>query len=184
MQLFDIRLRERYPARDLLLPTVLGNALRAGELRSVERYGLDALVVWPRLYPLLSERLTGLLTAQRNQVDAMVSFTAMFLAIAVLSAAALTGDGWWSLLAAGALAMAAASYTAAVAAAVGYGYLLEVAFDLHRFDLLRAMRQPLPATLEEERELNTRLSDFLRGPQPRSRTSWLRYADPQEDQQE
>src|SRR5262249_3031460 len=35
-----------------LLPTALGNALRAAEHASGERYGLDTITSWPRIYPL------------------------------------------------------------------------------------------------------------------------------------
>ena len=51
------RLNERFPDLDRLLPTSLGNALRAAEDRSGLRYGLQSVVLWPRLYPLLPAEL-------------------------------------------------------------------------------------------------------------------------------
>lgn len=46
--------RQRYP-RDvkLLMPTLLGNVLRAAEISAGGRYGFDTLIVFPRLEPLL-----------------------------------------------------------------------------------------------------------------------------------
>jgi hypothetical protein len=40
-----------------MLPTMLGNTLCAAEFRARSRYGLDVVVLWPRLYPLLSDRV-------------------------------------------------------------------------------------------------------------------------------
>jgi len=41
----------RYPlSRDEMMPTLLGNALRASERSAGERYGLDTVGTWARLY--------------------------------------------------------------------------------------------------------------------------------------
>jgi hypothetical protein len=61
--------RQYYPNKDRLLPTALGNILRAGEDITTDRYGLDAVVVWPRLYPLLPKELKSILNDLRNQLD-------------------------------------------------------------------------------------------------------------------
>ena len=49
-------------------------------------------------------------------------------------------------------------------AADGYGLALRVCFDLHRFDLLKALHLPLPKNPKAERELNLR---SVRVPEPR-----------------
>ena len=67
----------------------------------------------------------------------------------------------WLLVAAGWLMLAWLAYRAAVAAAIAYGESIRTAVDLHRFTLLQAFHLPLPATPEEERALNARLSRFL-----------------------
>jgi len=46
------RLVRFFPNEERLLPTSLGNVLRAAEDRAGARYGLDAVVVWPRLYSI------------------------------------------------------------------------------------------------------------------------------------
>jgi hypothetical protein len=43
------------PYGNKVLPTRLGNMLLAGESYSLHRYGIDAIIFWPRLYPLLPE---------------------------------------------------------------------------------------------------------------------------------
>ncbi|MFI9201043.1 hypothetical protein [Streptomyces sp. NPDC053048] len=70
---------------------------------------------------------------------------------ALVAAVMLWGTGWWAALALVPSAVAALAYHGAVQAAVAYGEAVRTAFDLHRFDLLRALHQPLPADLAEER---------------------------------
>jgi len=157
------RLRSLYPPASVdLLPTRLGNVLRAAEVRSGRRYGLDAVVVWPRLFPLLPAPLAAVLDDARQQLDVAARFCATFAAAAVVSVVLLAGHGWWLLVPLIALVLSALSYRAAVAAALSYGVALETAFDLHRFDLLTAMHLPLPADRTAERAANEELSRFLR----------------------
>jgi hypothetical protein len=157
------RLRTLYPSASAeLLPTRLGNVLRSAEGRAGGRYGLGSVVVWPRLYPLLPERLTGILDDQRGQLDVAARFCAVFLVAAAVSAALLVQHGWWLAVPLVALMLAVLSYRGAISAAIAYGVTLEAAFDLHRFDLLAALHLPLPPDRTTERSANKELSDFLR----------------------
>ena len=154
-----------YPAADAVLPTRLGNILRAAEHRAGSRYGLDAITTWPRLYPLLADKTAAVLNDLRDQLDLAVRFCVMFLLATVITAAFLAPYGWWLAVAAGTLAGAGLSYQAALSAAAAYGQAVEAAFDLHRFDLLTALHLPLPADLASEVQANQQLSRFLRQPQ-------------------
>ncbi len=156
------RLHRYYPAKKQLLPTALGNVLRAAEINSGKRYGHDAVVVWPRLYPLLSEKVTTILADQRNQLDLAVRFCVMFIVAFLVSIILLIRFGWWLIVPAVTLLLAWLSYRAAIAAALAYGEGIKTAFDLHRFDLLKALHLPLPPDRKTEREANQALSDFLR----------------------
>jgi hypothetical protein len=149
------------PPREHVMPTRLGDALRAAELRAGEPYGLDAVVAWPRLYPLLSEPVRGLVDGQRDALDLNARFCAGFAAAAVIAAALLAAHGWWLLVAVGCLVLAWLAYRSAVAAAIAYGEAIRTAVDLHRFSLLEALHLPLPATPEDERALNGKVSRFL-----------------------
>ena len=62
-----------YPAQHLM-PTRLGNALRAAEERAGQRYDADTVAAWPRLYPYLSSRLADTLAGLRNQLDLSARF--------------------------------------------------------------------------------------------------------------
>jgi hypothetical protein len=153
-----------YPPRSATLPTRLGNVLRAAEHRAGSRYGLQATSAWPRLYPLLSDKLTGVLDDLRDQLDLAARFCVAFGLATVLSLCCLGGHGWWLAVAAGTFLGAMLCYRAAVTAAAAYGEAIETAFDLHRFDLLKALHLPLPADLVVERAANQRLSRFLAQP--------------------
>jgi hypothetical protein len=155
------RLRKLYPPDPLVMPTALGNALRAAEDRAGRRYGLDSVVAWPRLYPLLSERVLAIVDDERTQLDVAVRFCAVLVVAGLVSVGLLVTQGWLLLVPAGLFVVAWLAYRAAVGAAIAYGEGLETAFDLHRFDLLRALRLPLPATSEEERALNAQVTAFL-----------------------
>ena len=149
------------PPREHVMPTRLGNALRAAEVRAGEPYGLDAVVAWPRLYPLLSDPVRAVVDGQRDALDVNARFCTVFAAGAVIAAALLATHGWWLLVPVACLVLAWLAYRAAVAAAIAYGESIRTAVDLHRFTLLAAFHLPLPATPEEERALNARLSRFL-----------------------
>jgi hypothetical protein len=53
------------------------------------------------------------------------------------------------------------AYRAAVRTARTYGVTLGLAFDLHRFDMLKALHHPLPANPTQELLLNRRITRFF-----------------------
>jgi hypothetical protein len=159
--------RTRYPS-DPLLPTALGNVLRAAERTAGRRYGLDAVVLWPRLYPVVEGAQRAVVEDRRDQLDLAARMCATLAATAVVVAGLLWRyPTWWVLpVTLGVLCLLA--YRAAIAAAVAYGESLQVTFDLHRFDLLVALHLPLPDDNAAEREQNGLLTAWLRqnGPPP------------------
>lgn len=154
-------LSRRYPPAGRLLPTALGNTLRAAEARAGQRYGLETVTAWPRLYPLLGDGVRAVVDAQRDQLDVAARFCAVFAVAAATTAVLLATHGAWPALALAPLALALLSYRGAIEAALGYGEAIHAAFDLHRFDLLAALHLPLPADRESERDANGRLTAFL-----------------------
>jgi hypothetical protein len=152
---------DQYPHRDRLLPTRLGNILRAAEDRAGNRYGLGAVTIWPRLYPLVSGRHAGILLEHRHELDVATRFCVTLLIDAVVVTGLLIPYGRWSLLGLLPLALAWLSYEAALAAAGAYGVTVEATFDLYRFELLKALHLPLPPDGNSERRLNEIVSGFL-----------------------
>ncbi len=155
------RLRRLPRERDRLLPTRLGNTLRAAEDRPGDDYGLDVVAAWPLLYPLLPERTAAMVDDARDQLDAACRLSGAFTLMGVISAALLP-LGWWTLLVLTMIALAALAYRGAVHAAYAYGELVYAAVALHRFDLLTALHLPLPDAPEQERERFLALSRQLR----------------------
>ncbi|MEU9174774.1 hypothetical protein AB0D34_44665 [Streptomyces sp. NPDC048420] len=140
------------PPVDLLLPTALGNALRAGELSAGERYGLSTLASWPRIYMQISDRMSEALNSTRDALDTAVNLCWSFLAVALTYGVALYDEpnSWW--LCGGAVILAGVAYKGAVIAAQAYSGLMHVVYDLHRFELLDALHRPLPKDTVTEKE--------------------------------
>jgi hypothetical protein len=151
-------LRHDYPADGAVLPTRLGNVLAAAEEYAGQAYGLDAVTVWPRLYPLLSPEVRALVDDRRNSLDAACASSVTLAAAGVASAALLVRCGWWLLLPAAALLCSRAAYRGAVRTARAYGEAIAVAFDLHRLDLYAALHLPLPARAEDEQAIGEEIS--------------------------
>lgn len=150
----------RYPPTALVMPTALGNALRAAEVRAGRPYGLDAIIVWPRLYILLDAEVRALVDDRRQQLDVMVRFATVFAIGAVVTLALLATSGPWLLVPVAAVLLAWISYRAAVAAAIAYGEALDTAFDLNHFVLGDKLGLPRPGSAAEERSRNEAVTVF------------------------
>ncbi|EWM11576.1 putative membrane protein [Kutzneria sp. 744] len=155
----------RYPEgaqSEQLLPTALGNALRAGEVTAGERYGLNTLASWSRLFPQLSDRFRAVHNASQDSVDTAANLTISFFLATALAIAGLWREPVHYWIPALGLVLTGVCYTGAVAAAVQYSTYLRAAYDLHRFDMLKALHYPMPRTPSEEHRTFERLSLFLR----------------------
>lgn len=137
-------------------PTRLGNILKAAELYPHLRYGIDAVLVWPRLFHLLPQGLLGALVTARAELSALLVRSLLSGAFAALGAGYVAARGGpptllLSCLWGGTL-LAWASYRGALNAALVYGQHVRAAFDLHRADLLEALgeeRRPAPGAERE-----------------------------------
>ena len=151
----DLDLGE-FPELGRLLPTRLGNMLRAAEDHCAVKYGLDAIICWPRLWLLLPEATKTELSQARQHLNGTVRIWVwgmLFLIWAPLFGV------WWPLLLG--LGTAWLAHRWLIQAARVYGDLIEAAFDLYRLQLYQALRWPLPSTPAEERALGQTLTDYL-----------------------
>lgn len=156
-------LRRRFPMPDhLLRPTALGNVLAAMDDTAGRAYGLDAVIAWPRLYPVLGDQVKSLVDDRRDALDTSVRMTATMTVTALLALVLLQRSGWWMLLGVMPLAVATLAYSAAVQGALAYAETVQAAFDLHHADLLTALRIQPPTQPEAERILNEQWCDHWR----------------------
>lgn len=157
--------REQYIAADLrrhgmppdpkdIMPTRLGNILRASERRIEAKYGLEPRICWARLWLLISKDTRDDLSAARSALDIGARSFLWGGLFAIW-----TFWSWWALP----LTVAAllASYAWMMSAADEYGELLESAFDLFRFALYKSLCLAPPADSSAEPALGRLLTEFL-----------------------
>ena len=146
----------RMPADELRqMPTKLGDALRAAEDRPRDKYGLDPIICWPRLWLLLPEAPRTDLVATRESLNKATQVWIWGLLFIGFSAWA-----WWAAPMGIAVAIVA-YYGWMLSAAETYGSLLESAFDIHRRKLYEELRWPLPQTPEQERDEGPLMMEYL-----------------------
>lgn len=142
------------------MPTRLGNLLRASEYRSKERYGLDAIICWPRLWLLLPDSTRKELQEARAALNTTVRNCLWSLLFLVWTPLA-----WWAPLLA--IPVAWISYRMALSTAAVYVDLLEATFDVHRHLLYQALRVQLPKNPIKETDDGKKLTQYLwREPDP------------------
>ncbi|MFB4285513.1 hypothetical protein ACBJ59_60375 [Nonomuraea sp. MTCD27] len=150
----DQRARRR-PSSDWLMPTRIGNILRAAESRPVDKYGLDVVQVWPHLWMLLPDTARQELSSARTALDSAVGagiWSLLFLAFAPWSL--------WAIPVGLGTAWAAWRFWAADRAVI-YANVVEAVFDLYRTALYEQLRWPLPATPNQERAEGRRITTYL-----------------------
>lgn len=138
-----------------LMPTDLGNRLRAAEEHPLLRYGLEAAACWPRLWLVAPKETREELATARSQLDSYVRLVWW----GVLFAAVWIWTGCWSPIVG--LGWAVVAYLAAITAAESYGELIRATFDLYRFELYSALHWELPKP-GDETEMGRALSRYLR----------------------
>ncbi|MFJ4982424.1 hypothetical protein ACIP9H_01330 [Streptomyces sp. NPDC088732] len=146
------------PHRAPVLPTSLGNRLRAAEERAGRPYRLNALLTWPRLYHVLPAEVLQTVSRSRNELDTAARLSLSFGLTSVVTTGLLLNHAWWLVLPLAFAVLSWFAYRSAVHAATTYGNTIAAVVDVYRLKLLREMRIALPAGTEEERVLNGELT--------------------------
>lgn len=156
----------RYPLeenQDRVLPTTFGNILLSAERYPEERYGIDPILFWTRLYPFLPERF------QRDyeefvkdyEFPIIVSFQAAVAGMITAGATLLTHQHPFFFLACllGCSAVSYGAYALSLQSAEELAEQQRTAFDLYRDRLLEAW--PTPPDIDDEREAFTFIQRFV-----------------------
>ncbi|MCU0263704.1 MAG: hypothetical protein MUF09_08520 [Candidatus Nanopelagicales bacterium] len=148
-----------------VLPTTLGNILRAAEDYSVSRYGADYLLVWPRLAHVCSERFVQDYEAMRADVDFLLVVSFFSGAFSLAGGAVILVNGGHPGLFVGCVLIGATlahlAYLTAVSAAKEYGEQMRASVDLFRLQLLKQLGFPTPSTPEQENRMWGEFQDML-----------------------
>lgn len=153
----DVELYDSYPLDpNRVMPTTLGNILRAAEDYGYHRYGFDSIHLWPRLTAVLPEEY--LLDVEKSiiryQTPLMVSFGFAGLALGsfTLTVSKVSTSAFVSLFA-GSILLSWIAYRVSFAATRSYGDLIRTAIDLHRTQLLKRWWPELLKIEDDRRRL-------------------------------
>jgi hypothetical protein len=149
------RLDTTFPRAQDILPTRFGNVVRAFENYAHDRWGLDAIPVWPRIEALLSEQERDLHVAAKTYV----AFFLNCIVVASLVGAALIADAvvnqplssLWLWLYVVPFLLALLFYRFAVDAAARWGSEVRSSIDLHRLELYERLGLRPPHDIDDER---------------------------------
>jgi hypothetical protein len=137
-----------------VMPTRLGNMLKSSELYPELRYKMDAVLIWPRLYSVLPDRLERNIGSAKAELDMMLVISVLGVAFAVFSGLIsmillpiyFTPLCIWS-----GFLLSWVGYKGALTSAIPYTQLIRVAFDLHRTTLLKTIGLADPTSYQQER---------------------------------
>jgi hypothetical protein len=169
-------LTARFPPEDrLVLPTELGNVIRAFENHPRERYGLDGIPIWPTIVALLndSER------AELEDVTTDVAFWLNGLVVVVVGGMLLFAERLWHppggtlktvavevAVAAAVGAMTVWMYRQLIAASARWGEPVRAAFGVHRFELYDRLGVRRPHTEKDDLEAGRAVNRLLAFAEP------------------
>lgn len=153
-----------YPTKEKrLLPTQLGNVLRAAEDYAETTYGMNVVFWWPRLWLILPQDVKQQVDDSLAPIIALLNLATQ---IGIVSSVGfiylcMQYTGPWkfgAFLAASitlivGLILTLAAYRGAVSQAKVYGILIRSVVDIYRFDLLKVLHQSIPSNLAEEKRL-------------------------------
>lgn len=137
------------------LPTNIGNRLKAAEEYPRIRYGLDTMIVWPRLWLLLPDQTQKELTAIRLLMDKRAVLISWFILINIWSIWSI-----WILLIG--VVGTIFSYRGLVLAIKAYSDLLRATFDIYRFNLYESLHFGFPTYPKDEKKLGLNVTRYLK----------------------
>ncbi|NYH51404.1 hypothetical protein HNR06_000993 [Nocardiopsis arvandica] len=139
-----------------VMPTTLGNVLKSAEIYPLMHYGIDSVLVWPRLFHVLPESTLNTLGAARSDLSTLLNHAFLTGILSLISSGYVLGtDGpvplFLTCLWGGSL-LSWIFYRGAVNRAIAYGQHIRSTFDLYRGLLLEAVGDETASESTEERD--------------------------------
>ncbi|NUM48339.1 MAG: hypothetical protein HUU38_26830 [Anaerolineales bacterium] len=153
---FPAYYRDKIRYDDELLPTQLGNILRAAEY-SCRSYGINAIAIWPRLVHVIPKENYEKIDEVNNQMFLLLNFSLLALLFSGLSLVMVILFLNQFKLVTHFFTLAVISfvlfyvfYRFSLPLARNYAKMYRTAFDLFRFKLLSTINEKLPGDYDEE----------------------------------
>jgi hypothetical protein len=160
------RLISIYPRNaDHIMPTRLGNVLRAAETNAGAVYGLDIIDFGPHLMLVAPREHAEYVNDQRTALDLAIRTCLVCLLGFVAAVLFLFPHKLWLLISLIPLGLSWMCYQGAVTAAQEYGEALRMLVDLNRFALYEQLHMHLPTTTNSERKTVKNLNSLSSDPQ-------------------
>jgi len=152
------------PKLEHVLPTKLGNTIRAFEYYANVHYGIDSITLWSRLLSVIPKEFMNIIKDMKASFNFLINLViiVILLGLELLVSPPYGYLGWRLLGASGSFIISFFLYRAAVNQAVTWGYSFNSAFDLYRRDLLKQLGFHPPSTLDKEKALWTKIMQFIR----------------------
>ncbi len=154
------------PSVDLVLPTKFGNILRSAESYSGTRYGIDAVLFWPRLFFVIHDDYKKVINESRDELSFLVNCSVLastFFVICVGYALCEFNQVENRFLLASVISLVLAWFfnRASLISVRAFGDTIRSAYDLFRLDLLKQLRLKMPKNSYEEYKNWRNLGEFI-----------------------
>lgn len=142
-----------------IMPTRIGNILKASQTYAGTRYGIDGVAFWPRLVHVIPKEYKETIDASRNELSFLFNFATLSIIFYILCIMAIFIEMphyhpsiLFRFIIAGALALLCNWFfsRASTFSVQSYGMLFRSAYDLFRLDLLEQFRVEIPQNSAEE----------------------------------
>jgi hypothetical protein len=146
-----------------IMPTRLGNALKAMETYGTDRYRLDSQTLWYEVYSSAPERCRTDADQARASVDffiSLVGLLALLSAASVASAVTTDASQCW-VVALGAAAATRPAYTTANKNMTDWRFAVQALVNLSRPELAKGLGYRLPKTFASERAFWSAWTKFV-----------------------
>jgi hypothetical protein len=146
-----------YPRRQSLLPTRIGNVIRAFEVHPRRCYGLDGVLIWPRIQLLLSDGERVVVEDSQTNFSFLVNAAVVLVLLGIVLIADAVAHGplpwtWFVVWIPYTLPFVTAwvALILTIPAAQNWGESVKAAIDLHRLDLYHHLGVRRPGDPKDE----------------------------------